>query len=112
MLNLISTSISGKLKSESPGPGNSSRPLHSESVNLLRADVAGEHRRAIGSNADLGLAAPGRGTRQVLQAGEGFHFVIGEPDAKSLWFCAPGGVVHILVIRCVGPVDDGTRLRQ
>src|SRR5260370_30066344 len=88
-----------ELSPNSPSLGSYSRPLHRERVNLLRAGVAGEYRRAVRGNADFGISGRADPTRQALQPGDRLYHVIGQPNAERHWFHATGGVVHILVIR-------------
>jgi hypothetical protein len=59
-------------------------PLDRERVNFLRSDVAGEDGGAIGDDADLGIAVGARGARKVLQAGDQFQLMVGQPDAQGL----------------------------
>jgi hypothetical protein len=79
--------------------GSYSRPLHCERVNLRRADVSGEYRRAIRGNAKLGISARTNGKEHTLQASDRFHLVIGQSNAKSHWLRAASGVVDVLVVR-------------
>jgi len=86
--------------------GTASWPLQSEGVNLLGADVAGEDRGAVRSDADFGIPRRAGGTVQAFQARDRFHPAIRQSNIPEHGVCAAGDVVHRLVVRRVDPIDD------
>jgi len=104
---LFTTSISGTLRSEWLPRGSNSRPLHVERVDFLRTDVAGEDRRAIWSDTDLGTELhPIHHPAQISQTGDGFNLVVGESQALRFGYRASGCEVEILMIRRETPVHE------
>ena len=85
MLTLFSSSET--LLPRCPRLRSALQPLHRKRIDLLCADVAGEDRRGVMGYGDLDVSVPTCCTRQVLQACDHFHHVIGGPDTHRLRFC-------------------------
>src|SRR5262250_477072 len=109
---MVTTSVSSEIaNTDRPlARRNGSRPLYGKRVDFLRAYIAGEHRRAVGRNADLGVLVGSWRQAQLLQTGERFKLAIGEMNPDDLRVVTPSGVVKVLVIRRMGPIDYRPRL--
>jgi len=73
-----------------PALGSVSGPLYCESVDLLRAGVAGEYRRAIGRDNELDVSPWTSGKRQAFQAGDFLYLLIGQSNPKGGGLLASG----------------------
>jgi len=84
-----------------------SGPADAQRVDFLRADVAGEHRGAIGRDIDLSTElCPIHHSAKIFQAGDGLYLAVGESQALSRRFRASGRKVEILVIQRGIPVHE------
>ena len=73
----------------SKGSAPCSRPADIKLVDFLIACVARKDQRAVLRDVDLRVPVIHR-TMRVLQAGDGLYLIVGESNAKGLWFRASG----------------------